>query len=134
MWIRSMMLMFVVGCVGVGDTAEDQAAAVMENTTVPFQCLNHTSLHIVVCQGSISAFPITVTVDYLYILSDNDLHILDGDLNDLAILDGNILDYNEILDDVEVTVLVDFLDKFHVTVTKNDIAACTDAAGVQVCK
>jgi hypothetical protein len=89
---------------------------------------------VVVCQGSISAFPITVTVDYLYILSDNDLNILDGDLNDLAILDGDILDYNEILDDLEVTVLVDFLDKFHVTVTKNDIAACTVAAGVQVCK
>ena len=49
-------------------------------------------------------------------------------------LDGNILDNNKILNDVEVTVLQDFLNKFLINVSKNDIDVCTTVLGVLLCK
>src|SRR4051812_39757753 len=101
MWIRSVILMCAMGCVGVGDAGDDRVATAAESSTIHFQCLNHTSIHVVVCTGSISLFPITITIDELSILSGNHLDILSGDLNDLAILDGDVLDHNAILEHVE---------------------------------
>jgi hypothetical protein len=134
MWIRAVPLMLAIGCVGVGAASEDPATTVMESTTVGFHCLNHTSIHVVVCEGSISLFPITINVDYLYVLSDNELTILSGDLNDLTIVDEDTLDDNKVLGDVEATVADDFLDKFHITVTNNDIVVCTTVTGSQICR
>jgi hypothetical protein len=133
MRIRSLMLTCAVGCAAVGDAAEPVVATASQHSGIPFQCLNHTSIHVIVCSGSISLFPITVTVDELSILSDNQIEILSGDLNDLAIIDGGILDHTQILDDVEVTVLVAFGDKLHLTVTRDDVTVCTNVAGQQVC-
>jgi hypothetical protein len=128
-----MLLMFAAGCVTAGDAAEPPAAAVTQSTT-SFQCLNDTSIHVVTCHGSISLFPITVTIDDLRILSDNELTILSGDLNDLSILDGDLLDHDKILDDVEADVVTDFLDRFLVDVTRNDVSVCTTVLGAVVCK
>jgi len=132
MWIRSLILMCVMGCVGVG--ADDGIATATQPSTMRFQCLNHTSIHVVVCSGSISLFPITITIDELSILSDNQIDILSGDLDDLAILDGDLVDHDRVLDDVESRVLTDFLDKFRLTVTRDDIAVCTLLAGAQLCR
>src|ERR1044071_8388621 len=113
MWIRSLLLLCAMGCVGVGN-AEDEVATAEQPSTTRFHCLNTGSIHVVVCSGSISLFPITITIDELSILSDNHIDILSDDLDDLAILDGDIVDYNTILDDVETQVLTDFLDKFQI--------------------
>ena len=134
MWIRSLILMFAVGCVGASPAADPPAAAVAEASQIPFLCLNNTAIHVVVCDGSIALFPITVTIDHLDILSDNHLSILSGDLNDLTIVDGNTVDENQLLDDVEAGVLDDFLAKFQVTVTRNEILVCAGTAGSQRCQ
>jgi len=131
MWIRSMILISAIGCVGTGD-AEPAIATVSADTTVPFQCLNHTTIHVVTCEGSISLFPITVTIG---ILSDNDLTIrtiLSGALDELAIVDRDILNYSEILDDVE-GVVVDVLDEFAVPVTDDVVLVCTTLTGPPIC-
>ena len=133
MWIRSLLLMLVIGCVDTGNAADDRVAAV-EQAAMHFHCLNHTSIHVVTCSGSISLFPITITIDSLRILSDNELTILSNDLNDVSILDDGILDHDKILNDVEASVLTDFLDKFLIAVTGNDVDACTLVGGLQVCK
>jgi len=133
MWIRSMILMCAVGCVGVG-AEDDPAANVAQDSTIPFHCLNHTSIHVVVCSGSISLFPITITIDELSILSDNQIDILSDDLNDLAILDGDVGDANRILDDVESRLLSHFINKLHLTLTRDDITVCTVLAGAALCK
>ncbi|HEY0992352.1 MAG TPA: hypothetical protein VGD80_35110 [Kofleriaceae bacterium] len=86
------------------------------------------------CSGSISLFPITITIDSLRILSDNELTILSNDLNDVSILDDGVLDHDRILNDLEASVLTDFLDRFLVTVTGNDVDVCTLVGGLQVCK
>jgi hypothetical protein len=133
MWIRSVMLMFMIGCLAAADPADEPVATVAQSST-NFHCLNHTSIHVVTCQGSISLFPITITIKNLRILSDNEIDILSNDLNDLSVLDGGILDGDKILDDVEGKVLDDFLVKFLINVTKNDIDVCTLVAGVQRCR
>jgi hypothetical protein len=135
MWTRPLLLsvMFAAGCVDPGHAADDQVATVSQNTT-SFHCLNHTSIHVVTCSGSISLFPITITIDSLRILSDNEISILSDDLNDVSVLDGGLLDGDKILDDVEAVVLDTFLDKFHVVVTGTEIAVCTVLAGTQICK
>jgi hypothetical protein len=127
------MLIFVIGCVDTGNTPDDRVAAV-EQAAMHFHCLNHTSIHVVTCSGSISLFPITITINSLRILSDNELTILSNDLNDVSILDDGILNHDKILDDVEAAVLTDFLDKFLVTVTGNDVDVCTLVGGLQVCR
>lgn len=133
MLISLMSLMLGAGCATAGDAAEPPAGAVTQDTT-SFQCLNDTSIHVVTCHGSISLFPITITIHDLSILSDNQLTILSGDLNDLSILDGGILDQDKLLDDVEAEMVRDFLDQFLVDVTRNDVSVCTTAAGAVVCQ
>src|SRR5262245_2863013 len=133
MRIRSLMLILVIGCVGTADVADEPVGTVAQSA-MHFHCLNHTSIHVVTCEGSISLFPITITIDSLRILSDNELTILSDDLNDVSVLDGDVLDGNKILDDVEAKVLDDFLNKFVVAVTRDAIKVCTLIAGKQACK
>src|SRR5262245_28649314 len=89
MWIRSAILMVVVGCVGAGDAVDSSATAVAASSPIRFHCLNHTSIHVVTCDGSISLFPITITINSLRVLSDNDITILSNDLNDLSLGDAD---------------------------------------------
>ncbi len=133
MWARAMMLMLAVGCVGVGDVPDRPTAAISENSTVKFHCLNHESIHIVTCSGSISLFPITININSLRILSDNEIDILSGDLDDLSLLDGDVLDDTKVLNDVQDLVLDDFLNDFRLTVHDAETAVCTTVGGSQVC-
>src|SRR5689334_21521975 len=135
--IRSMMLAAAVvfaGCVAGDAPDQDQTEAVSQNSGGGFQCQNKAVIQVVACVGSISMLPINVNVKDVRVLNDNELNILDNDLNHISILDGNILDNNKILNDVEVGVLQDFLNKFNIDVTKNDIDVCTTVLGVLLCK
>lgn len=129
---RSMMLGLAVACLGAGTAAADHGAAT--NNGGGFNCLNKASIAGVECVGSISVLPINVDIKDVGVLDGNKLSVLNDDLNKVSILDGNILDYNTILNDVEVTVLQDFLDKFVIDVTKNDIDVCTSVLGALLCK
>jgi hypothetical protein len=133
MWIRSVTLMFMIGCVAAADPADEPAATVAQSS-MGFHCLNHTSIHVVTCEGSISLFPITITIENLRILSDNEIDILSNDLNDVSVLDGGTLDHDKILDDVEGQVLEGSLVEFVIDVTRNDIDVCTLVAGVDLCR
>ena len=126
--IRSIMLVCAigalgaVGCVAPSDAADE--AAVSQNTGGGglFDCQNNHSVS-VVCTGDISILNgLTVNVDKT--LNGNQLSVLSGDLNNLKVTDINILDGNKILNDVQTTVLNDFLNKFNINVTKNDIDVC----------
>lgn len=133
--VMMMMLATIVaaGCVDRDRPVEDQPTTVTQDV-LQFHCLNHTSIHVVTCSGSISLFPITITIDSLRVLSDNELSLLNDDLNDVSVLDGSILDGNQILDDVEARVADAFLEQFHVVVTTAEIAVCTVVAGTQSCR
>jgi len=88
-----------------------------------------------VCTGDISILKgLTVTVDK--VLDGNQISVLENDLNNLKITDINILDYNKILDDVKVVALNDFLTKFSIPVTNNDVDVCAvvNVLGLQICK
>ena len=139
--IRSMILasaigaLSAVGCVAPGDAADE--TAVSQNTGGGgglFDCQNNGSVS-VVCTGDISILNgLTVNIDKS--LNGNQLNVLSGDLNNVKITDINILDYNKILDDVEVVALNDFLTKFSIPVTKNDVDVCAvvNILGLQICK
>ena len=135
--IRSMMLVAAVvfaGCVATDGTDQDQTEAVTQNTGGGFNCQNKAVIQVVACVGSISVLPINVNIKDVRVLNNNELTVLSNDLNHVSILDGNILDNNKILNDVEVTTLQDFLNKFNIDVTKNDIDVCTTVLGVLLCK
>ena len=134
MFIRAMLLTLAVGCVGVGDTAEDQTEAVAQNSGGGFVCQNKAVLQVVACVGSIAVLPINIDVKDVRALNDNELTILSNDLNHVSILDGGILNNNKILEDAELSVLTDFLNKFDIDVTKNDIDVCTAVLGISLCK
>lgn len=129
---RSMMFVFAVAFVGMGSAAADQGAATQSGGG--FTCLNKASISGVECIGSISVLPISVDVKNVGVLNGNDLNVLSNDLNHVAILDGGVLNHDKILNDAEVTVLDDFLNKFDIDVTKNDIDVCTVLLGAQLCK
>jgi len=137
MFIRSMILALgigsaAVGCVGA-DAAEDPNAATSTETSAllgGFDCVNGIS---VVCTGDILV-PIDIDIKNVPVLSNNQLTVLSNDLNHLSILDGGVLNHNKILNDVELTVLQDFLNKFNIDVTKNDIDVCATVLGVLLCK
>lgn len=137
MMIRSMMLALAVGAVGsVGcmDTGEVDTSTATGNTIVPnFECANVASLQ-VLCTGDVLILPITINVKDVGVLNDSDLDILSNDLNHVSILNGDILNHNKILNDLEVTVLQDFLNKFNVDVSKNEIDVCTTVLGFLLCK
>lgn len=100
-----------------------------------FDCQNKASISGVQCVGGISILNgISIDVKNVGVLDNNKLSILDQDLNNLKILDGNILDGNKILDDIQLTVLDDFLNRFVINVTKNDIDVCALIGILQVCK
>lgn len=129
-----MMLTCAAGCLGASCTTEQLVATVTDSVTVPFHCVNDTSIHVVTCHGSISLFPITITIDDISILSDNHIDVLSDELNDLAILDGGILDHSQILDDVETRVIDDMAALFDVIVARTDVSVCTTVAGGLVCR
>lgn len=128
MMIRSLMLSLVVafaGCVASGDAADETGTA--EQETGGFTCSNKLNIQVVSCVGSISVLPISVDVKNVRALNDNELNVLSNDLNHVSILDGGILNQSKILNDAEVTVLQDFLNKFDIDVTKNDVNVCVVA-------
>lgn len=141
---RSMMLVCAigalgaVGCVGASDAADETAVGQATGgggSGGLFDCQNNGSVS-VICTGDISILNgLTVSVDK--VLNDNQISVLENDLNNLKITDINILDYNKILNDVEVVALNDFLTKFNVlNLTKNDIDVCAvvNVLGLQICK
>lgn len=138
MFIRSMMLALavssVVACMDPAQDTQDDETAAVEQHTGGFNCVNKASITGVECIGSISVLPINVDVKNVGVLDNNKLTILSNDLNHVSILDGGVLNNDKILNDVEVTVLQDFLNKFLINVTKNDIDVCTAVLGVQLCK
>ncbi|MBC7975062.1 MAG: hypothetical protein H7138_08760 [Myxococcales bacterium] len=131
MSIRSMMLMLAVGTAGLATAAADPVEKTTNTGGGGFQCTNGVGVG---CVGTIALLPITVNIKDVRVLNDNELTILSDDLNNLAILDAGILNYNTILNDVEIDVLADFLDKFDIDVTKNDINVCTLVLGLPLCK
>ena len=130
MSIRSTMLMLAIGCVGLGTAAADPQTT-QTSSGGGFHCTNGVGVG---CIGSIAVLPITVNIKDVRALNNNELEVLSDDLNSLSILDGNILDHNKILNDVELDVLTDFLDKFNISVDRNDIDVCTVVLGLQLCK
>jgi hypothetical protein len=98
-----------------------------------FQCENKTSVQ-VACVGDVAVLPISIDIKDVRILDDSELSILSDDLNKLSIANGDILDKNTILNNLEVGVLTDFLDKFDIDITKNDVDVCTSVLGFLLCK
>src|SRR5262250_3214740 len=122
--ILAIALAGIMGCVGQ-DSAVDEASTAQESGGGLFDCQNKASISGVQCVGDISILNgITVNVKDVNVLDGNKLSVLDGDLNNLKVLDGNILDQNKILNDVQTTVLNDFLNKFNINVTKDDVDVC----------
>ncbi len=136
MSIRSLVLGLTVSLVGItsasaSPTAHTDGGGGGGGAPGGFQCVNGVGVG---CIGSIATFPITVNVQNVQALDGNKLTVLSDDLNSLSVLDGSILDCNSILDDVKADVLADFLDKFGINVSKNDINVCTAVLGIQLCK
>jgi len=137
---RSMMLSLAVcaagaaGCVGTSDAADETADQVTQNSSGGFSCFNKQDIQVVSCVGSIAVLPINVDIKDVRVLDNNELNVLSGDLNKVSILDGGILNNDKILNDVQLTVLQDFLNKFLINVSKNDIDVCTTVLGVLLCK
>jgi len=133
MSIRSVMMnTFAVGCLAMAGAGV--AAANPQPSSGGFQCTNKLSIQVVSCVGQVAVLPINVDIKDIRVLDDNELTVLSNDLNAVSILDGDILDKNTILNDLEVNVLKDFLDKFNIDVTKNDIDVCTGVLGILLCK
>jgi hypothetical protein len=136
MSIRSMFLALAVGAAGTfglaGHAAADGAAT--QTSGGGFSCFNKFDIQVVSCIGSIAVLPISIDIKNVEALDDNQLSVLSDDLNKLSILDGGILNHDKILNDAEVTVLQDFLNKFVVNVTKNDVDVCTSVLGAVLCK
>jgi hypothetical protein len=135
---RSMMLvcglgaLSAVGCVGASDAADEVATSQNTGSGGLFDCQNNGSVS-VVCTGDISILNgLSVSVDK--VLDDNQISVLENDLNNLKLTDINILDGNKILDDVEVLALNDFLTKFSIPVTRNDVDVCALVGILQLCK
>jgi len=138
MFIRSMILALgigsaAVGCVGA-DAAEDPNSSDTSTETSAvlggFSCVNGVS---VLCTGNILV-PIDINIKDVRVLDNNELNVLSNDLNKVSILDGGILNNDKILNDVQLTVLQDFLNKFNIDVTKNDIDVCATVLGALICK
>jgi hypothetical protein len=116
-----------IGGVAAADGADTQSGG-------GFTCLNKASITGVECIGSIAVLPITVDVKNVGVLDGAKLNVLSNDLNNLSIKDINILDNNKILDDVANVTVTDFLNKFLINVTKNDVDVCTTVLGLLFCK
>jgi len=131
--VRSMMLAFgVASAVGFAGTAAAGGSA--PSSGGGFQCFNKLDIQVVSCVGSIAVLPINIDIKDVQALDDNQLSVLSDDLDHVSILDGGILNNDKILNDVQVTVLQDFLDKFLVNVSKNNVDVCTSVLGAVLCK
>jgi hypothetical protein len=129
------MLICALGFAGCVASADDQTGAVEQHTGGSSGCQNNSVISGVTCVQSISILNgLTVNIKDVNALDNNKLSVLSGDLNGLSILDGDILDYNTILNDVEVTVLNDFLNKFNINTTVSKIDVCALVGILQVCK
>lgn len=138
--IRSMILVCAlgalgaVGCVGASDAADETAVA--QNTGgggALFDCQNKASISVVQCVGTLNL--LNINVKDVDVLSNDQIKVLDDDLNNLKITDINILNVNDVLNGLELTVLDDFLNKFGgIDVTKNDIDVCALVGVLQICK
>jgi hypothetical protein len=136
---RTMMIamtvgsLAAVGCVASSDASTDETA-VAQNSGGGFTCLNKASITGVECIGSIAVLPINVDVKNVGVLNGAKLDVLSNDLNNLSIKDVNILDNNKILDDVGNVTVTDFLNKFLINVSNNDVDVCTTVLGLLFCK
>lgn len=130
--IRSMMLVCAlgavsaVGCVASSDAADENAVAqATGGGGALFDCKNVASISVVQCVGTLlNVNLLNINVKDVSVLSDDQIKVLDDDLNNLKITDINILNGNNVLNIVKSTVLSDFLNKFDIDVTKNDIDVC----------
>jgi hypothetical protein len=125
------MLVLWAGCAGpgAGDTS-----TVEQSDAVGFTCLNTLAPHVVSCHGSISIFPLTVTVDHVRVLSDIELDVLTGDLDHLTVVDSNVGDGSQLLDDVGVTMLDAYLHELDIELTRDDLTVCTVVSATQLCQ
>jgi hypothetical protein len=129
---RSMMLVCAlgavsaVGCVASSDAADENATAQETGSGgALFDCKNVASISVVQCVGTLlNVNLLNINVKDVSVLSDDQIKVLDDDLNNLKITDINILNGNNVLNIVKSTVLSDFLNKFNIDVTKNDIDVC----------
>jgi hypothetical protein len=133
MSIRSTMLTLAIGCLTTGVAAAEPQGSAPTTTAPNFQCGNVGSVQ-VACVGDVAVLPIQINIKDVRVLNDSELSVLSDDLNKLSILNGDILDKNTILDNIEVGVLTDFLDKFNIDVTHNDVDVCTTVLGHLFCK
>jgi hypothetical protein len=127
---RTIMMTLALAFVGAGSAAADGGTTQGGS----WGCANKTAIAGVECVGVVAIFPVTVDVKNVGVLSDNDLTVLKNSLNHVSILDGGILNHDKILNDLEVTVLEDFLNDFDLDITKNDIDVCTSVLGALICK
>lgn len=123
MLTRSMMAALAVGFLAAGCVTEEQAKEEMTETAEAYtsgswECKNLVGA--VTCNHIF--LPITVDIKNVDVLSDNELSVLEGSLNNLNIL--NILNHSKILNDVEATVLKDFLNFGEINITKNNVLVC----------
>jgi hypothetical protein len=129
---RSIMLVCAlgavsaVGCVATGDAADETATAqATGGGGALFDCKNVASISVVQCVGTLATVNLlNINVKDVSVLSGDQIKVLDDDLNNLNIGDINILNANSILNIVKSTVLSDFLNKFNIDVTKNDVDVC----------
>jgi hypothetical protein len=133
--IRSMMIVCAlgafgaVGCVATSDAADETATAQDINSHggggALFDCKNVASISVVQCVGTLlNVNALNINVKDVSVLDNDQIKVLDDDLNNLKITDINILNGNNVLSIVKSTVLSDFLNKFNIDVTKNDIDVC----------
>jgi hypothetical protein len=127
-----MIAMTVGALAAIGGVAAADGASTQSGGG--FTCLNKASISGVECIGSIAVLPINVDVKNVGVLDGAKLNVLSNDLNNLSIKDINILDNNKILDDVANVTVTDFLNKFLINVTKNDVDVCTTVLGLLFCK
>jgi hypothetical protein len=135
MMTRSMMTLLALGAaMGTAAAAPAGETATPSGLANGFQCSNKLDIQVVSCVGQIAILPITVNIKDVGVLDDSDLNVLSNDLNNLSLKDINILDGNKILNDVQLTVLQDFLNKLGLDVSNNDIDVCATVLGVLLCK
>jgi hypothetical protein len=135
MMTRSMMMLLALGAgMGTAAAAPAEQTSTQNTSSGGFDCVNKLDIQVVSCVGQIAILPVTVNIKDVGVLDDSDLNVLSNDLNNLSLKDINILDGNKILNDVQLTVLQDFLNKLGLDVSKNDVDVCATVLGVLLCK
>jgi hypothetical protein len=111
MWLRSLILMFAVGCAGVddatvSDTADDLSGPVSDMTARKGNAGCTAFLQVASCLVLVNNIPITVIVTKNNIVTNNDLSYLVNTLNNVSILDKNETNISKILSDLAVAASV----------------------------